>query len=257
MTRDNHQRGRPGRPVSPASGVTSSGIPGPGTTFPSPAGVLGTGDNADLVVTTAEMASGFPGGSVVDTFSDASQPQPLATYAASNWALISAWATVELQTLSTDGSGGVSAISTTGHGSHEYWKATQSANMDVWATSLDAFNDKSLWARVQNPTDPATLTGYQAKAGTSGSGVYISVDIWVGGTTLANGYTLQQNVVAGDSWGMRVEDDLVRVFFQASGGSWTELGSFPDTNVVGPGYAGLGVSAAARTVGQFGMVALP
>lgn len=192
------------------------------------------------------MTQVFPLTPVLDTFTDAGQPQQLNVYDPTDWTTYgSAWgAAGNIGTTA----GSTATVGAPNHG--YYWQTQPANNMECYVTiSTTASSTERLRARILNGKAAAGSNG------TAAANCYevvfnLAANTWLIATrqlgTIFAGGSL--TISAGDSIGMRIVDALVMAFYRPTGGAWRELGEVTDTSVLGTGAIGLAGSTAGGVV---------
>jgi len=193
----------------------------------------------------------FPSTSIFDTFNRANE-DPLATASGGGtWATLpgaGGFGVTTLEVISNQcaGNGGV--------GANMYLVGADSADCELWATVPTLGADGGivdLYARGKDIGSITTLDAYTVrwtKASGTDAIIVTRVDN-LAATTIA---TFNQEVSAGDSFGMRIIGSVIEVFYKASAGSWTSLGTVTDATYGAGGVKLMTISGTTIRVDDIG-----
>ena len=134
--------------------------------------------------------------------------------------------------------------------SSSYWSAaTFGGACEVYATNTGTGLAKALFLRIANPNN-ASMDGYELNCSHSGNtlGVYRVDDK---AETLI-GSTFSQAVGVGAAYGLEANGSTLTVYYKASGGSWTSLGTRSDSTYSAAGNLGVFLANGDDDIDDFG-----
>ena len=185
----------------------------------------------------------FPTTSVIETFTGADTTTP----PNSNWTNF--WGSSAGANLGIRITSNRAAANNTSFYCTAYWDTeTFGPNCEAFCTitTVPINGDIiGLWIRGQSPglsTDDGYLVGADKSAGTDTFDVY-RID---NNTYTLLGSAISQEFAANDSFGISAVGSTLEIWYKASGGSWTSLGTKTDGTYSGAGYIGISIDKAAQ-----------